>query len=57
MRRSHDHIKIHPVGVCEKCGQNKFPHHMCLECGYYKGRKVIITKAERRTLRREKKEN
>ncbi|PPE04201.1 50S ribosomal protein L32 [Holospora curviuscula] len=57
MRRSHDHIKIHPVGTCKQCSESCFPHHMCLKCGYYNGRKVIITKAERRSLKRNTKES
>ena len=56
MRRSHDHIKIHPVGNCDHCGESRFPHHMCLNCGYYKGRKVFITKAERRSVKRDTEE-
>ncbi|ETZ05172.1 50S ribosomal protein L32 [Holospora undulata] len=57
MRRSHDHVKIHPVGTCKNCGKNRFPHHMCLECGYYNGRKVITTKTELRVLKQKKEED
>lgn len=53
MRRSHDKIQVHPVSVCDHCGEHRFPHHMCLKCGHYNGRKVMTTKAERRQLKRE----
>ena len=26
---------------CPQCGAYKRPHRVCLECGYYNGRKVI----------------
>ena len=26
---------------CSNCSSNKRPHHVCTECGYYNGRKII----------------
>ena len=40
-RRSHHALKAPAMAVCEHCGANHRPHHMCLECGYYKGRQVM----------------
>ncbi|MBR1421213.1 MAG: 50S ribosomal protein L32 [Selenomonadaceae bacterium] len=28
---------------CPHCHEPKLPHHVCPECGYYKGRQVIET--------------
>jgi len=40
-RRSHHALKA-PISVlCKNCGATHRPHHMCLNCGFYKGRLVI----------------
>lgn len=26
---------------CPECSEPMKPHHVCLECGYYKGRQII----------------
>ena len=41
MRRSHDRI-IHTAAsmICPDCGELKLMHHVCLPCGYYRGRKI-----------------
>lgn len=57
MRRAHDKVTVRPVSACSHCGESRFPHHMCLKCGHYKGRKVMITKADRRELKREASES
>jgi large subunit ribosomal protein L32 len=44
MRRSHDGIKIPNVATCPRCHEPVLPHHVCLECGTYKGRAIIKTK-------------
>ena len=28
--------------VCPNCGAPKMPHRVCLNCGYYKGRQVLV---------------
>ena len=35
------------LAVCSNCGASRRPHHMCLECGFYKGRQVIDLKAQK----------
>ncbi len=32
------------VQECPQCHEPKLPHHVCSECGYYKGKEVIETK-------------
>lgn len=27
--------------TCTQCGSLKSPHKVCLNCGYYKGRKIL----------------
>lgn len=45
-RRSHHGIKAPEMAVCKNCGAYHRPHHMCLACGFYKGRMVVDMKAQ-----------
>jgi len=40
-------IKPKAVAVCQTCQAPVAPHQACLECGYYKGKKVLRTKTDR----------
>lgn len=40
-RRAHDSIKTFHLVRCSSCGAMKRSHHMCLDCGSYKGRQVL----------------
>ena len=40
-RRAHDFLKVRATTTCQKCGADKLPHRVCIECGYYAGREVI----------------
>lgn len=40
-RRSHHALTTPAVSTCGHCGAEARPHHMCLSCGYYKGRQVL----------------
>ena len=40
-RRAHDSIKTFHLVRCSNCGEMKRSHHMCLDCGSYKGRQVL----------------
>lgn len=46
-RRSHHALKSPVLAVCANCGASHRPHHMCLECGFYKGRQVMDLKAQK----------
>ncbi len=52
-RRSHHALKGVTLAVCTNCEAQHRPHHMCLQCGFYKGRQVIDLKAtkDKRTAR------
>ena len=32
------------LAACPQCHALKQPHHACPECGYYKGRPVVVKK-------------
>ncbi|MBI4708733.1 MAG: 50S ribosomal protein L32 [Candidatus Portnoybacteria bacterium] len=60
-RRSHHALKEQILGVCLKCGQSVLPHHLCANCGSFKGREVIdvlkkLTKKERKAKEKEMEE-
>ena len=40
-RRSHHALVAPTLSVCQNCGAQHRPHHMCLNCGFYKGRMVV----------------
>jgi len=41
MRRSHHGMKMPNLSTCPQCNEPVLPHHVCPECGVYKGRNVI----------------
>jgi large subunit ribosomal protein L32 len=41
MRRAHDFLLVPNRSVCANCGAAKLPHHVCPECGFYRGREMI----------------
>ena len=46
-RRSHHGLKAPVTAVCNNCGAQHRPHHMCLDCGFYNGRQVLDLAAEK----------
>ncbi len=48
-------IKVKAIASCPQCKQAVMPHQVCMNCGHYKGRKVMVTKAERSAKRVETK--
>ena len=43
MRRSHDSINMPNVATCPQCHEPVLPHHVCPECGTYKGKTIVET--------------
>ncbi len=46
-RRSHHALKAPTLATCANCSAKHRPHHMCQDCGFYKGRLVIDMKAKK----------
>ncbi|MEZ4104245.1 MAG: 50S ribosomal protein L32 [Candidatus Paceibacterota bacterium] len=47
-RRSHHALKAPNLAVCKNCGSQHRPHHMCLDCGFYKDKVVIDLSTKRK---------
>ena len=41
-RRTHHALKTKNLGQCSNCGEMRLPHRVCPNCGYYKGREVVV---------------
>ncbi|RLC28123.1 MAG: 50S ribosomal protein L32 [Deltaproteobacteria bacterium] len=42
-RRSHDRVAMPNVTICPHCHEPVLPHHVCPECGRYRGTGIIKT--------------
>ena len=40
-RRTHDKATAPTLATCSNCGASVKLHHICPECGYYRGKQVI----------------
>lgn len=47
-RRRHHFIAALNLVPCRSCGEKKLSHHVCPNCGMYRGRQVIQIEARRR---------
>ena len=47
-RRSHHALNTPSLATCSNCSAKHRPHHMCLECGHYKGRMVVDMAAKKK---------
>ena len=41
LRRANWKMTLPAIGKCPQCHEPKLPHHVCGNCGYYKGQEVI----------------
>lgn len=53
-RKRRTHYKLDELSVvkCSNCGHAALPHHVCSNCGYYKGRQVIVKKEKTKKPKR-----
>lgn len=51
------HFKLAPIslGECPRCHQPKLPHQACLNCGFYKSSKVLLSAEEKKEKKSNKK--
>ena len=45
MRRTHYKVEENCTTKCSNCGAIIRPHRVCVECGFYKGKKVLSKEA------------
>lgn len=57
MRHSGKHVHSNAVIECNHCGEWRLPHHMCLDCGHYNGRHVMVTRSQQRELKAQQEES
>ncbi|MBO4817053.1 MAG: 50S ribosomal protein L32 [Bacteroidales bacterium] len=50
-RRTHDHAAVPTLATCPNCGATVIYHRVCPECGYYRGRQIVVKGKVRRTAR------
>jgi len=57
-RRSHHALTAKKTSLCKDCGHPRLPHTVCVNCGMYRGRKVInvTLKTEKKLKKKAKKE-
>jgi large subunit ribosomal protein L32 len=46
-------LKLKAIAKCNQCSGPLMPHQACSGCGFYKGAKVMATKADRGVKRQE----
>ncbi len=46
-RRSQDHAAFGAIILCSHCRRPHISHHVCRNCGFYKGREVVPEKRAR----------
>jgi len=46
-------MEVKSFATCSNCQEPSLPHQACHSCGFYKGRKVVVTKMDRALKRHE----
>lgn len=42
-RAQHDKMRAPNLTFCDNCGEPKIPHRICGSCGYYRGRRYLVS--------------
>lgn len=45
-RSANSKLTMASLGACPHCKKLKLPHRVCLYCGYYKGKPVMLIKVK-----------
>lgn len=48
-RRAHDALPAVHLVRCPQCGSLRKPHHVCPDCGTYKGETVLEMEAQKKS--------
>ncbi|MBI5379685.1 MAG: 50S ribosomal protein L32 [Nitrospirae bacterium] len=40
-RRTHKQLSLPAQSICPNCQEPKLPHHICTNCGTYRGREIL----------------
>ncbi|GIX46406.1 MAG: 50S ribosomal protein L32 [Candidatus Tectimicrobiota bacterium] len=40
-RRNHQRLAVPSRSTCPQCHEVKLPHHVCPQCGTYRGREIL----------------
>jgi large subunit ribosomal protein L32 len=46
-RSANSKLAIPNTSKCSNCGAAKMPHKVCPECGFYKGKVVVVKKVKK----------
>jgi len=47
-RRSHESKSLPNLSPCPQCKAPRLPHRVCPECGFYKGKKILELRSDKR---------
>jgi len=50
-RNANKGLAVKAFTECQNCKEVLLPHQACAKCGYYRGKKVLVTKSERELTR------
>ena len=45
-RRAHIKLEVKTLAICQKCKSPVLPHHVCANCGYYRGEDLLKIEAK-----------
>ena len=55
-RQSHDALRGVSLVPCSNCKTRGIPHRVCSNCGYYKGKQVVLDKSQLKEESKKKEE-
>ncbi|UFX98292.1 50S ribosomal protein L32 [Candidatus Gromoviella agglomerans] len=46
LRRGQRTVQLRAHSVCTNCNSDKYPHHVCMSCGFYNGKPFLDIKKD-----------